>query len=524
MYYRLFAGVAALAFVTASAAHADTFQINESGITIEGNSGAKVSLSLPVIVSAAKTKAKIAEKTIAEKSATLKYEGGGQLELTVGDGELVCQASNLPTDTRFFHTLARIDMAFGGGKWKLGAEEGALPAEKGDQPLFRQGTAPGFAIANAAGGKIGLILPEYTFQQLQDGRKWNGNYFLWEAWMPYTPGKDRWVIQLGDAPTPPKAAAKAAPAPVPEGPVFEKKAGADNGTQIYKWKDGKRACFMLAFDDSAPSQLKNVVPELDKRKIVGNFFLVTGNSLYANLKPKWEQATKSPYIVAQNHTFTHKGVNNVEELDQELAKCNEVLYALHPERKVPRLLGFGTPGGVPWKVTKEEFEQELAKHHLVNRPPFQGSPMHYTSPEAMIGVVDTALAKAEMGHMDMHGVGGDWLTTPMDWFLPFLDKLEKERDRLWITDTVSWHQYVKERQAAEIKVVENKADGIRLELTCGLDPAFYDLPLTLSTKVPSGWKTCTVTQGKTTAEVEVKDGAVKYDAVPGAGEISLKAK
>src|SRR3954469_23711217 len=35
----------------------------------------------------------------------------------------------------------------------------------------------------------------------------------------------------------------------------------DAATQVLKWKDGKKAPFFLGFDDSAPSQLKNVVPE-----------------------------------------------------------------------------------------------------------------------------------------------------------------------------------------------------------------------------------------------------------------------
>ena len=138
---------------------------------------------------------------------------------------------------------------------------------------------------------------------------------------------------------------------------------ADTGTKILKWKDGKKAAFMIGFDDSAPSQLQNVVPELEKRKIIGNFYLVTGNGLYAALKRRWEDAAKSPYVIVSNHTFTHKGVNNAEELEPELAKGNEVIYALHPERKQPRLLGFGKPGfpvtwgcnakaNVPMKVLK----------------------------------------------------------------------------------------------------------------------------------------------------------------------------
>jgi hypothetical protein len=299
-------------------------------------------------------------------------------------------------------------------------------------------------------------------------------------------------------------------------------ANADSGTRILKWKDGKKACVMLGFDDSCASQLKNVVPELEKRKIIGNFYLVTGNSLWANTKAKWEEATKSPYIVVANHTFTHKGVEDAAQLDPELAKCNEVLYALHPERKQPYLLGWGRPGGVPWKVTKEEQEAALAKHHLVDRPPFAGPPINYHSAAETIGAVDKALAKGDMVQLVMHGVGGDWLVTPVDWFTALLDKLEASREELWVADVVSWHQYVKECEGAQIKVVQSDKDGIRLNLTSSLDPALYNLPLTLSTKVPANWKDCIVTQGANKVNVSAQSGAVQYSAVPGAGEIQIQ--
>ncbi len=297
---------------------------------------------------------------------------------------------------------------------------------------------------------------------------------------------------------------------------------AEGETQILKWKDGKKAAFMLAFDDSAPSQLKNVVPELEKRKIVGNFYLVTGNKLYAALKRRWEDAAKSPYVAVANHTFTHKGVNNAAELEPELAQCNEVLYKLKPEGKQPRLFGFGRPGGVPWNVTPQEQAEALAKHQLCDRPPFAGPPINYKSAEATVAAVDTAIAKGEMGHLDFHGVGEDWLVTPVEWFTALLDKLEAVRDQVWITDVVSWHQYVTERGSAEIKNLKSDKDAISLELTCKADPALYDLPLTLSTKVPADWKSCTMTQGANSTTVKVHDGVAQYDALPGGGAITLK--
>jgi peptidoglycan/xylan/chitin deacetylase (PgdA/CDA1 family) len=53
-------------------------------------------------------------------------------------------------------------------------------------------------------------------------------------------------------------------------------------TQILRWKDGKKAAFMLAFDDGCPSHLKHVIPELEKRKIPGTFYLNPAKSLFTN--------------------------------------------------------------------------------------------------------------------------------------------------------------------------------------------------------------------------------------------------
>lgn len=297
---------------------------------------------------------------------------------------------------------------------------------------------------------------------------------------------------------------------------------ADGDTQVLKWKDGKKACFLLGFDDSAPSQLKNVVPELQKRKIVGTFYLVTGNGVWAGTKAKWEEAAKSPYIVVANHTFTHKGINSADEIEPELAKCNDVLYSLQPERKQPYLMAWGKPGGVPWIISKDDQEAALKKHNLVDRPPFAGPPINYKTQEQTLAAVDQALEKGEMGYLVFHGVGGDWLVTPTEWFIALLDKLEQHRDEIWITDCASWKKYTSERDTAEVKLVEHGNNRLRLNLTAKTDPTLYDEPLTLTTKLPANWKTCTVTQGQAKASATVQDGAARYSAIPGAGEIVLQ--
>jgi peptidoglycan/xylan/chitin deacetylase (PgdA/CDA1 family) len=295
-------------------------------------------------------------------------------------------------------------------------------------------------------------------------------------------------------------------------------------TETLKWPDGKKACFMLAFDDGAPTQLQHVVPELNKRKIVGNFYLVTGNSLYQGLQSKWEEAVKSPYISIANHTFTHTGATDPEMLDRELAKCNEVLYALRPDRKQPYLLGFGKPGGVPWTISDEDLAVALTKHTLIDRPPFMGPTIHYKTPAESIAVIDEALNKGEMGHLDFHGVEGDWLSTPLVWLNAILDKLEKHRDELWVTDVVSWHQYVTERNKSTVTVVHADTYGIRLKLTNDVAADLYDLPLTLSTAVPDSWKLCEIVQGDSHSTASSKGGRVEYSALPGEHEIVIRSQ
>ncbi len=296
----------------------------------------------------------------------------------------------------------------------------------------------------------------------------------------------------------------------------------DSQTVVLKWKEGKQAVFLLEFDDSAPSHLQKALPELRKHKMVGTFYINPGNPPYKGLKDEWEKASLEPEVELANHTYTHIGATSPEQLDEQLRLCNEVIEKAYPNRKHPRLISFGRPGGVPWTVTEEQKKALLDKYHLVERPDFHGYPFQYKTREAVLALVDKALAEGEMGHHDCHGVGGDWLVTPMDVFTALLDKLEANRERIWITDPVSWHKYHTEREGAKVTVISTVGDSISLRLESRVDPEFYDMPLTLETRVPAGWTECTVIQGANRSTAKVSNGVVRYSALPGGGEIVIR--
>jgi hypothetical protein len=198
--------------------------------------------------------------------------------------------------------------------------------------------------------------------------------------------------------------------------------------------------------------------------------------------------------------------------------------ACYPDRKQPRLISFGQPGGVPWTISVQEKNTLLAKYHLIERPPFKGYPFQFKTLDEQLALVDKALAKGDMEYLAFHGVGGDWLVTPMDMYMAILDKLQANQDKIWITDPVSWHQYVTERTGAEVKTLSSTKDQITVQLTSPADPDFYDLPLTLTTTVPANWSEVAIQQGSTESKATVKDGLVQYAAVPGTEPISISPR
>jgi hypothetical protein len=297
---------------------------------------------------------------------------------------------------------------------------------------------------------------------------------------------------------------------------------ADPGsTTVSRWKDGKDGAFVLIFDDGMPSQLKQAIPEMSKRGIVGTFYLSPGVKWFD--AKAWATGGPAQAMAIANHTNTHAGAKNAAEAEADIAQCAKALEGLRPELANSRLISFARPGGVAWKVSDTEQAAILARHNLLKRPASDGrfGGIHLKSAAEMIRFVDQAVQQGSLEWVMFHGIGGDWLSTPLADFTALLDALVAQRDRLWITDTVSAQQYEAERKASSVSVLASTAQAIRLRLDCSLDPVLYNAPLTLITRVPAGWSACSVVQGKRSTAVQAVDGVLRYDAVPGPDEIVL---
>ncbi|MET0263916.1 MAG: polysaccharide deacetylase family protein, partial [Rariglobus sp.] len=313
---------------------------------------------------------------------------------------------------------------------------------------------------------------------------------------------------------------------------------ATGDSQVARWKDNKTACFLLMFDDSCPSHFQVAIPEMVKRGMIGTFYVNPGGSGYTSNANQWNNVIPQQGMVYGNHTWSHSNTTTLAGMEDELRKCWEVIRNIYyPGDSAPHLISYGQPGVTTWFSYGQPLTDLLNKYNMISRPAFIAAKAPFTGintlPE-LLAVADTAITTKAMGYTIFHGLqrrpsegdpdmgGQDFWAFDKDVYRRFLDGLKTRRDGgdLWITDPISYHKYEAERNAATISVTTATATLVTLNLTTTTN-ALYDLPLTLITQVPSAWKAAAVVQGAQTVNVPVTGGAIRYDALPNSGPVSI---
>ena len=311
------------------------------------------------------------------------------------------------------------------------------------------------------------------------------------------------------------------PSPIPPPPA----AVEGDAPRVLRWQDGRKAAFCLSFDDGCNSHLDHVVPLLRQYGAVGTFYPICERGHFPWRRKEWEAFATDPAVDLGNHTFRHVGAEDAAQLETELQGAQEIIRALTPDAPWPRLVSFGQPGGVPWKVSREEVADALQRHHLVDRAPFWGAGIHVKTVADAEKLVDEAIAKGNVGHLDFHGVGGDWLSVPTDFLEGLLRHIAERRDEVWQTSAIDAHKYAVERDAATLETLSATPARVTLRLSCAADPALYDLPLTIEAPVPASWTRCSVrAEGRDPVEAPVVQGRVRFYAQPGVIELASGAR
>lgn len=181
----------------------------QDGIEVDAGSIGKLVMDYPGFLDgASKPVHKLIEKTPTGKTATLRYEGGGRVDIALGAGEVVVKFEGIPAEAKTVELAMQVPIGFNqGGKWKMGDKGAAFPVQKPASPHLFQGNTSLTEITNYEGKTLEVKVPDFAFLQLSDNREWQWSIFHWKAFVPLEPNKGKFVVTfrtLGDgAPTKP---------------------------------------------------------------------------------------------------------------------------------------------------------------------------------------------------------------------------------------------------------------------------------------------------------------------------------
>jgi len=179
------------------------FRFTVDGLDIDAGSLGKFTLAYPVLLDASQQPThKLLEKAPGGKTATLKYDGGAQVELALAvDGRLNVKFVSTPPDVKYVVLEMHIPISFNqGGRWKIADTEADFPKERPAKPHLYQGHALALRITDYEGRSLEIQTPEYSFLQLTDNREWNWPIFHFRCTTPLADRKElTFAIRFTDA-------------------------------------------------------------------------------------------------------------------------------------------------------------------------------------------------------------------------------------------------------------------------------------------------------------------------------------
>jgi len=126
-----------------------------------------------------------------------------------------------------------------------------------------------------------------------------------------------------------------------------------------------------------------------------------------------------------------------------------------------------------------------------------------------------------------HGIDGlGYEALPHTLLDEYFQYIKSKESQLWVATFGNVTKYMREREDAKVNAVE-KNGKITVKLTCSLDNKMYDIPLTLKTYIPPGWKRVKIQQGKHSRHPSItkdeKGRFVLYQAYPNTLATTLAA-
>lgn len=216
MLYRTLSCAIALMLSLCLVAPAATLKTVDKGVEVDAGTLGKFTIEYPTLLGADQKEAhKIIEKNADGKTATVKYDGGASVQVSVdGKGAISYTFEKLPADVKQIKTMAILPFTgLQGGTFKVGdKEEKEFPADKPAKPHLYQGNAGSMTFKQADGTQIKVTaFREYSYLQLTDNREWGWKAYGFMTHTPYDPANPVMKMTVADPNAKTEGAAADAP-------------------------------------------------------------------------------------------------------------------------------------------------------------------------------------------------------------------------------------------------------------------------------------------------------------------------
>ncbi|MCB0687896.1 MAG: polysaccharide deacetylase family protein [Saprospiraceae bacterium] len=158
---------------------------------------------------------------------------------------------------------------------------------------------------------------------------------------------------------------------------------------------------------------------------------------------------------------------------------------------------------------------------------WQRGPLTNITMETMKAWVDTCLAHDNIWLvLVFHGVDSiGWEPRTGAELKEYFSYMKAREDDLWVATFADITKYLRERNNVSV-TNQWTDDHVKIQMVSSLDTSIYNIPLTLKTYIPDGWRDVEVKQGNLLLDKEVKkDDTGKYvlfNLAPGNTEIDIR--
>jgi peptidoglycan-N-acetylglucosamine deacetylase len=303
--------------------------------------------------------------------------------------------------------------------------------------------------------------------------------------------------------------------------------------RIARFAGDRAAAISYTFDDGLRDQYTVAAPMLNEAGFKGTFFVIPGRisetvedaEKRKNDKRAWGTITwpELNELAAQgheiaSHTWSHPGLTKLTpaEVDAELVKARDAITT-HIGRP-PLTLAF------PFNQSTPEIQAAALTYHVAFRSHQLGVGGDKTTVESLDAWADQQVRDHAWGVVMAHGIAYGYAAfTDPEILRTHLRYVKSREADIWVDTFANVARYEKERDDAKLTVSDSAPGRLTLLLTGTLDPARYDIPLTLVLNVPSPTSARAERAGHE-LPVRVSSTAVQIDATPSPDPITLTWK